>query len=393
MAIQISKIVAKEFLLQKQFLLPPRQFTGKKGIEKIFSSLRSAQYDPQNPCGRNIDLFLQARVSEIHPSDYYDWLYAERKGIETFDKELCVVPIEDLPLCKNLHPRSRKKKIDNFIKNNKEQLEKLLEQIEKNGPINSKDINDDRKVDIFWETARWGKVALDSLWKTGKLAISTRKNGFKYYDLPQKIYGKKFVWTQKNTNQLFEKQVLRRLQSTGMLPTTGTGQGWQGIGTGKEIAKKISELIQKKIFEEIQIKESKKYYAVISQEFKKFRTTEKKETKEKNISFLAPLDNLLWDRKMIKDIFDFDYTWEAYTPKKTRKFGHYVLPILYGTELIGRMEPRFQNGCLEIKGLWKEPNKKWNKKTKKALSEQLQTFKKYLNAKKIKLQSLAPTKY
>jgi len=382
MVVQISKIVARKFLLYKQFLLPPRQFSGKKGIEKIFNSLRSVQYDPQNPCGRNVDLFLQARVSEIHPSDYYGWLYAERKGIETFDKELCVVPIEDLSLCRKLHPRSRKAKLENFIESNKEQLEKLLEQIEKNGPIRSNDITDDRKVNIFWETTRWGKVALDSLWKTGKLVISTRKNGFKYYDLPHKIYGKKFVWKQKNTNKLFEKQVLRRLQSIGMLPITGTGQGWQGIGTGKEISKKISELIQQGTLEEIQIKETKKHYVVISQEFKKFQATENKERKEKRVSFLAPLDNLLWDRKMIKDIFDFDYKWEVYTPKKTRKFGHYALPILYGTEFIGRIEPQLQKDCLEIKGLWQESNKQWNKQTKKAFTEHLQTFKKYLNAKK-----------
>lgn len=381
----ISKTTAKKFLLSKQFLLPPRQLHGNKGIETVLRALRSVQYDPQNPCGRNVDIFLQARVSGIHPSDYYHWLYTERKGIETYDKELCVVPLEDLPLCRKLYPPSRKRKLEAFIESNKGQLEQLLEHIEKNGSIHSNDINDDRTVDIFWETARWGKVALDSLWKIGCLVISNRKNGFKYYNLPVKIYGDKFVWSCNNTNEISAEQVIRRLQSVGMLPISGTGQGWLRLGTGKEISSKISNLIQRGILKEIRIIGSKNCYVVISEEFEKFLILKDDDKTEKKISFLAPLDNLLWDRKMIKDLFNFDYKWEVYTPKELRKFGHYVLPILYGTEFIGRIEPILQKeNYLEIKGFWSEPNSCWDEDTCKAFRDYMKLFKKYLNVEKIK---------
>ncbi len=381
----ISKIVAKKFLLYKQFLFPPRQLHGKKGIETVFRTLRSVQYDPQNPCGRNVDIFLQARVRDIHPSEYYFWLYTEREGIETYDKELCVVPIEDLPLCRKLYPPSRKKKLETFIEGNKEQLEQLLGYIEKNGPICSNDINDDRKVDIFWETATWGKVALDSLWKIGKLVICNRKNGFKYYDLPAKIYDYKFIWNYNNINEISNEQVIRRLQSVGMLPIAGTGQGWLRLGNGKEISSKISNLIKKGVLKEIRVTGLKNCYVVISEEFEKFLMMEDIERIEKNISFLAPLDNLLWDRKMIKEIFNFDYKWEVYTPKESRKFGHYVLPILYGTEFIGRIEPILQKeNYLEIKGLWLEPDCNWDNETYNAFLEYMEIFKKYLNVDKIK---------
>ena len=56
--LKITKKKAKDFLLHKQFLLPPRSLEGKSGIETVFHNLRSVQYDPQNPCGRNIDLFF-----------------------------------------------------------------------------------------------------------------------------------------------------------------------------------------------------------------------------------------------------------------------------------------------------------------------------------------------
>lgn len=384
MAISISQIVAKKFLLHKQLLLPPRQLHGKKGIETVFRTLRSIQYDPQNPCGRNVDLFLQARVSGIHPSDYYHWLYTERKGIEIYDKELCVVPIGDIPLCRKLYPPSEKTKLESFIESNKEDLEQLLEYIKNNGPICSNDINDDRRVDIFWETSKWGKVALDNLWKIGKLVISNRKNGFKYYDLPTKIYGYTSI-SNYTVNYISIEQVIRRLQSVGMLPISGTGHGWLRIGYGKEISSKILNLIQKGIFEEIKVVGSKNCYVVISEEFEKFITLEDNNKIERKISFLAPLDNLLWDRKMIKDIFNFEYKWEVYTPKELRKFGHYVLPILYGTEFIGRIEPILhKENYLEIKGFWSEPNSCWDSNTCDAFWDYMEIFKEYLNTEKIK---------
>ena len=59
---------------------------------------------------------------------------------------------------------------------------------------------------------------------------------------------------------------------------------------------------------------------------------------EDRTEFIAPLDNILWDRKLIKKIFDFEYKWEIYTPIAKRKYSYYVLPVLYGDSFIGRIE-------------------------------------------------------
>ncbi|MGB3368730.1 MAG: crosslink repair DNA glycosylase YcaQ family protein, partial [Acidaminobacteraceae bacterium] len=81
----------------------------------------------------------------------------------------------------------------------------------------------------------------------------------------------------------------------------------------------------------------------------------------KRVSFIAPLDNLMWDRKLIKALFDFEYKWEVYTPKKDRKYGYYVLPVLFGDRFIGRIEPVFEKKTktLHFRGLWLDeyPNK------------------------------------
>lgn len=77
---------------------------------------------------------------------------------------------------------------------------------------------------------------------------------------------------------------------------------------------------------------------------------------QKKITFLAPLDNLLWDRKLVKDVFDFEYSWEVYVPVSKRKYGYYVLPVLYGDRIVARFEPEIHrgDGSLVIKNWWWE---------------------------------------
>ena len=100
----------------------------------------------------------------------------------------------------------------------------------------------------------------------------------------------------------------------------------------------------------------------------------------KVMKFLAPLDNLLWDRKMIKMIFGFEYTWEVYTPAKKRKYGYYVLPVLYADRIVARFEPIIdkENKLLVVKNWWWEDNTKVGKGLLKERERALSRFVKYL---------------
>jgi uncharacterized protein YcaQ len=70
---------------------------------------------------------------------------------------------------------------------------------------------------------------------------------------------------------------------------------------------------------------------------------------------LAPLDPLLWDRRLIAELFDFDYVWEIYKPEAERRWGYYVCPLLRGERLVGRIEARRDGTTLRLTGLWWEP--------------------------------------
>jgi hypothetical protein len=73
-------------------------------------------------------------------------------------------------------------------------------------------------------------------------------------------------------------------------------------------------------------------------------------------TFLAPLDPLAWDRDLLRSLFGFDYLWEVYVPAAKRRWGYYVLPLLFGDRFVGRIEPRFERSsrAVRILGMWWE---------------------------------------
>ena len=78
------------------------------------------------------------------------------------------------------------------------------------------------------------------------------------------------------------------------------------------------------------------------------------ETLKPRCECIAPLDPLLWDRKLIRSIFGFEYSWEIYTPAEKRRYGFYFLPLIYGDRFIGRVEAVASDGVLTVKNLWLE---------------------------------------
>jgi len=97
---------------------------------------------------------------------------------------------------------------------------------------------------------------------------------------------------------------------------------------------------------------------------------------EDRTCFLAPLDNLLWRRNRIADLFQFGYTWEVYLPLPKRRYGHYAMPILSGDRLIGRIDPQLDRARrrLVIRLLQLEPNVRATGRLRTALRSALESF-------------------
>jgi uncharacterized protein YcaQ len=98
-------------------------------------------------------------------------------------------------------------------------------------------------------------------------------------------------------------------------------------------------------------------------------------------AILAPLDNLMWDRRYLQELFGFEYRWEVYKPAAERRWGYYVLPVLYGDRFVARFEPGrdHREQALTIANWWWEPGIDPSEELSAAVGACLSCFVRYLD--------------
>lgn len=388
-SIKLSNKQARQFILAYQRLLPPKQLTRKSGIEELIKQLGCIQFDPLNKVGENPQLVLQSRIKNYSKELLEDLLYQERKFLDSWDKNMSIYATEDWPYFHRYRDRAYQRHA------NKESIKKILpavrEAIHKKGPLSSIDLEFDEKVDWAWVPTRAARAVLDSMYSWGELIVHHKVGTRKIYDFAEK-YIPDNIFLMKDPNQTKEEyyqwHIKRRISGVGMLWSLSGSNAWLGImGWKKKIlTDALKSLLAKKEILEIEV-EGIKYplYIAAEEETLLSNIMQNNLLINKQVSFIAPLDNLLWDRRLIKELFNFDYVWEVYKPVQERKYGYYVLPVLYGDKFIARCEPicNYEKGELLIKNWWWEKGVKKTAKLEKAIRKSLQQFQQYLNLDKI----------
>jgi uncharacterized protein YcaQ len=214
--------------------------------------------------------------------------------------------------------------------------------IKEKGFASSKDIDYKEQVDWPWGPTTLSRAALESLYFRGDLVLHHKKGTIKYYALAEDYISEEILRA-KDPNlteeEYLEWRVLRRIGGVGLL-WNKPSDAWLGIdglkaANRKNIFKKL--LADNKIIE-IRIENINDTFYCLSEDKPLIDRVVGNEDFIKRTEFIAPLDNLMWDRKLIKKIFNYEYKWEIYTPIVERKFGHYVLPVLSGDIFVGRIE-------------------------------------------------------
>ena len=358
-SITLTKQQARRFLLIHQGLLPPYGFEGKEGILLFLRRVGCIQFDPLDIVGHNSELVLQSRVNRFRPSMLEELLYKDRKLIDGWDKMMAIYPIEDWSYLRyrQREAAGRSQRRDSELV--KEASREIFKIIEERGPLSSIDLEHDRKVDWPWGPTRLAKAALDNMYFTGELVIHSKVHTRKVYDLASRHIPIEILSTpdpNSTQQQYYDWHVLRRLGSVGLL--WNKGGVWHGVyGVNrKERADVLERLVQQGKAVELNVEGIKLPLYVRSQDMPELEKAQEMEVPEPRAAILAPLDNLLWARELVAQLFDFDYTWEVYKPVAERKYGYYVLPVLYGDCFIARFEPgKDKNtGNLIIKNWWWE---------------------------------------
>ena len=387
---------ARRFILSKQGLLGKYRFAGKPGAYQYIRQAGCIQYDPVDVCGKNAELTLQSRVRGFTKKMLADLLYKDRLLVDYTDKELSIWLREDWPFFSSY--RDRSKMHGAGFPGIPELEEQAIAYIRKHGPVSSDMLPIQGKV--FWHSSmHWSgnwhgaspaaRSVLEQLYTDGVLLIHHKSGSRKFYDLADRYFSRDLL-DEKNPCpdelSFHAWRIRRRVGAVGLL-WNRRSDAFLGIDMNTEQREAAFEkleaegLIQKAAVEGIRFpvyfltEDLPLVDAVLSDDI----------DLTQRLEFLAPLDPMLWDRKLVEAIWDYQYSWEIYTPADKRKYGYYVLPMLYGEKMAGRMEAAADRKAetLVIKNIWYEPGIRQTKKLNAAVDAAIGRLAKFNDCSRI----------
>ena len=345
-AIEISKAQGRRFVLQHMHLLPPRRLRGKAGVMDYIRHTNCVQYDPINIVGQNPHLVLQSRVANYRPEMLDELLYQDRELVDGFDKQMSIYPAEDWPQ----FAYHRQRMAQTYLEADEtsqavELIEKVRQEIEARGPLSSTDIEEDTRMD-WWlaGTVRAVRIALDILFYRGDIVVHHRVSTRRYFDLAERVLPAKLVKAnqgQASQEEYLDWHVYRRFAGPGLLQDKqiaafGGCLGWRG---GK-LREAMRRLAADGRLTPVRVDGlPRKPFYVRTSDLDALEAAAKPVRSKPRAAFIAPLDHLLWDQGIPELLFDFHYRWEVYVTESKRKYGYYVLPVLYGERFVARMDP------------------------------------------------------
>jgi uncharacterized protein YcaQ len=382
----------RRFILLKQGLLGDYKFTGKEGIKQFVNQAGCIQYDPIDICGKNAELVLQSRVKGFRKQMLYDLLYEDRVLLDYYDKNLAIINTGDWKYFNRIREYFKIHSLN--LDEVKAVAGRIKEIIREKGWVCSKDIDFGQKMEWYWgNDTSLSRVALETMYFMGELIIHHKKGTIKYYCLPEAFIPEKDLQAedpnQKDEDYL-EWNILRRISAVGLL-WNKPSDAWLFIRNMKaqDRSKIFSKLLHENRIIEITVENWKDKLYCLETDRGLLEEVQKEEVLKPRTEFIAPLDNMIWDRKLIKALFNFDYKWEIYTPEAKRRFGYYVLPVLSGDIIIGRIEiiNNRKIKCLQVKNIWLEPGIKPTKKLLDSLRQTIKRFAKFNECNEIEYSS------
>jgi uncharacterized protein YcaQ len=320
--LEITATQAREFLLRATGL-DHAWGTAAEAIQHM----GYVQMDPIDVCGKMHDLILRNRISNYRPDDLIRSLY-EPQPRDLFDHYipqrgiLVAMPASDHRFIVRAMQRRRKREgYGGALDAAQQKLARvILRRIKEEGPLGAADFANAERSQTGWgTTGTLAKTTLDKLFFHGRLLVSRREKFRRFYDLPERILPPEIL-AMRPASPREEKQwlVMERLRQRRLVRLSNAHRAL------------VDKLIQP-----VRIEGAPPLYCLRDD-----APTLEAPPRERPPLLLAPLDPIVYDRVITRAVWDFDYTWEVYTPPIKRLRGYYALPLIAEGAIIGHVDPR-----------------------------------------------------
>jgi uncharacterized protein YcaQ len=353
---------------------------GKSGLQKCIEQLGYIQIDTISVIKRAHHHTCWTRVPDYQDT-FLDDLQKAKLIFEYWAHAAAYLPMQDYRYClPRMQAIAGGQK--HWFNPPHKMMQHVLERIRAEGPLQARDFEQETKR----SSGGWGqwtpsKKALEQLFIQGQLIVSHRSGFQKIYDLPERVLPV-HVDTSMPTPEEFQRfLILRCIRAHGVASEPEISYLRKGMK--KAISSTVANMIDNG--ELIAIT----YPGCASRVFSTPAMLEQvgNVRMSRQVRLLCPFDNLVIQRKRLQEIFGFDYQIECYVPEAKRQYGYYSLPILFGTELVGRLDPKAERktGVLTIRNLAMEAKAKIDEKFAMLLVERLALLAAFNNCRKVVL--------
>lgn len=362
---------ARRLAIVKQRLAGPRPSPDREGILDTIRDLGCLQLDPTSAVARSHVLVLWSRLGSFDRTDLEALLWEERRLFEYWAHRASIVPTEDYPIHHMLMRRypsdrwahSRRTRL--WLQQNPALKRHVLARLRKDGPLRLRDF-EDRAV-VGWQSGGWTSgrnVArmLNVLWTQGRVMVAGRVGNDKLWDLAERWLPE---WTPRE--RLSEQEIVRRaaqrsLRALGVATARHIDNHFT-IGRYPGLSSALTRLEKEGTIERARVVDDGREWPgtwYVHTEDVPILELFHEEGWLPRTTLLSPFDNVIIDRSRTERLFGFHFRMEIYVPKSNRQFGYYVLPILHGDRLIGRIDPAFDRTreVLVVNAL--HPEEGWN---------------------------------
>ena len=321
---------------------------------QVFRTFGSIQFDPIAVAGRNHDLVLHARVAGYEPA-WCDALYERREIFEATNKALSFVPTSEFPWFRHAMGRKGPRFHGAALAENAAVAERVLERIRAEGPLSSRDFERETgpTKDWFGMPENAVRAVLEAYTVTGVIGLARRDGNLRYYDLLERLLPAEVLTHEVPEREQLRHKLLSRYRAHGLLGAGGAGGTFARIASPQQRNELRKELVELGALVPVDIEGVHGKRLALAEEVELLQAPPEPAS---SVAFIAPFDSLLWDTGLLSSLFGYDYVWEGFFPPARRRWGYYVLPVVFGDRFAGRIEPRIDRdrARVEVLNVWWE---------------------------------------
>ena len=402
----ISLQTARRLFILRQRLNDPAPANDAAGILDVARDLGCLQLDPINAVARSHQLVVWSRVGNYDLTVLDQLLWHDRSLFEYRAHMASIVLTEDYPIHQLLmrtYAREEatgkvSQRYQQWLTANQHLKRHILQELRRRGPLPARAFENKTEAGSGWYSSGWTSgrdvsQMLDYLWITGKIMVAGRSGTLreKLWDLSERCLPE---WTPRE--KLPEKEVVRRAAQKSLRALgAATPQHINQHFTRKRyprLPETLRALLSAGQIERIGVEDDRAEWTIHAEDVPLIDRVERDDFAFERTTLLSPFDNLICDRARTAKLFNFDFRIEIYTPRHKRQYGYYVLPILHGDQLIGRIDPKMdrEHNRLHIHAVHAEQYAPLNRRTGRAIRDAIEELAVFLGATDVHYTHLVP---